>query len=55
MSGVGRTALDLAVLLGAFGVASALAGLFGAANFGTALAFGQLGFATALAWVLLRR
>jgi hypothetical protein len=50
-----RTASDMAILLGAFAVASALAGAFGAANFGTALAFGQIGFATALVWVLLRR
>jgi type IV secretory pathway VirB2 component (pilin) len=50
-----RTARDLAILLGAFAVASALAGVFGAANFGTALAFGQIGFAVALVWVLLRR
>jgi hypothetical protein len=50
-----RTAGDLAILLGAFGVATALAAAFGAANFGTALAFGQIGFAVALVWVLLRR
>jgi hypothetical protein len=50
-----RTAGDLAILLGAFAVASALAGALGAANFGTALAFGQIGFTAALVWVLLRR
>ena len=50
-----RTALDLAIMLGAFAVASAIAAALGAANFGTALAFGQMGFAVALAWVLLRR
>ena len=49
-----RTAGDLAILLGAFVVASALAGALGAANFGTALAFGQIGFVAALVWVLLR-
>ena len=49
-----RTARDLAILLGAFAIASALAGALGAANFGTALAFGQIGFAAALVWVLLR-
>jgi hypothetical protein len=42
-------------MLGAFAAASALAGAFGTANFGTALAFGQIGFAAALVWVLLRR
>jgi hypothetical protein len=57
MSGaaVRRTAGDLAILLGAFAVASLLAGAFGAANFGTAMSFGQIGFAAALVWVLLRR
>jgi hypothetical protein len=50
-----RTASDLAILLGAFAVASVVAGAFGAANFGTALSFGQIGFAAALVWVLLRR
>ena len=49
-----RTAGDLANLFGAFAVASALAGALGAANFGTALAFGQIGFAAALVWILLR-
>ncbi len=50
-----QTAGDLAILFGAFAVVSLLAGAFGAANFGTALAFGQIGFAAALVWVLLRR
>jgi hypothetical protein len=49
-----RTVGDLAILLGAFAIASAVAGALGAANFGTALAFGQIGFAAALVWVLLR-
>ena len=47
--------VDLLILVGAFAVASALAGLFGAANLGTALTFGQIGFAAALMYVLLRR
>lgn len=50
-----RTAIDLAIMLGAFAAASAIAAALGAANFGTALAFGQMGFALALLWVLLRR
>ncbi len=50
-----RTTRDLVVLLGAFAAASAIAAAFGAANFGTALAFGQIGFAIALVWVLLTR
>ena len=44
-----------AVMLGAFALATALAAAFGATNFGTALAFGQIGFAAALVWVLIRR
>ena len=50
-----RTARDLVVLLGAFAAASAIAAAAGAANFGTALAFGQIGFGAALIWVLLTR
>lgn len=46
---------DIAITLTAFAVVSAVAGLIGAANLGTALAFGQLGFAAALVFVLLRR
>jgi hypothetical protein len=43
------------VLLGAFAVTSGIAAALGAANFGTALSFGQIGFAAALVWVLLTR
>jgi hypothetical protein len=50
-----RTATDLAILLGAFAVASVAAEVLGAANLGTAMTFGQIGFAGALVWVLLRR
>ena len=46
---------DTLIVLAAFVLASALAGLLGAPNFGTALAFGQIGFAVALVYVLLRR
>jgi hypothetical protein len=46
---------DLALMVGAFVLASALAGALGAANLGTALAFGQIGFALCLVYVLLRR
>jgi hypothetical protein len=52
---VRRTASDLAIVLGAFALASALAGAFGAANFGTALAFGQIASTAALVWILLGR
>ena len=50
-----RWAGDLAVMVGAFALASAVAGLLGAANLGTALSFGQIAFALALVWVLLRQ
>jgi hypothetical protein len=52
---VDRTLTDIAILVGAFAAASAIAAALGAVNFGTALAFGQLGFAAALVWVLLTR
>jgi hypothetical protein len=51
---VRRTLRDLAILVGAFAGATAIAAALGAANFGTALTFGQIGFALALVWVLLR-
>jgi hypothetical protein len=47
--------VDLAIMIGAFVVASALAGLLGATNLGTALAFGQIAFAAAAVYVMLRR
>ncbi len=50
----GSWAGQLALMLGAFVVATALAALLGAANLGTAMAFGQLAFAATLVWVLLR-
>ena len=49
-----ETGRDLAVLLAAFAAATALAELFGAVNMGTALAFGQIAFAAALVWTLVR-
>lgn len=47
--------VSLVILLVAFAASAALAGLAGAANLGTALAFGQMGFALALVYVLARR
>ena len=47
--------VDLLVLLAAFAIASALAGLLGAANLGTALTFGTIAFAATLVVLLLRR
>ena len=46
-----RTATDLLVLAAAFAAATAIAALLGAANFGTALTFGELAFMGALMWV----
>jgi hypothetical protein len=48
-------ARDLLIMLGSFVLASALAAALGAANLGTALAFGQIAFAISLVYVLLRR
>jgi hypothetical protein len=45
---------DLLTVLSCFVLASALAGLLGATNLGTALAFGQIGFAMSLGYVLLK-
>jgi len=46
---------SLLILLAAFAGGTALATLFGAANLGTALTFGQIAFAGALVYVLLKR
>jgi hypothetical protein len=48
-------AVDVGIMAAAFAGATVTAELAGAANLGTALSFGQLGFALALAWVLVRR
>jgi hypothetical protein len=46
---------NLLLMFGAFVLASALAGAFGAPNLGTALAFGQMAFAATTVYVLLKR
>jgi hypothetical protein len=48
-------ARDLARMFGAFVLASALAGALGAINLGTALAFGQIAFAIATVYIMLKR
>ena len=48
-----RVARSLVLLTGAFAAATGLAEAAGAANLGTAMAFGQLAFAVALVAVLL--
>jgi hypothetical protein len=45
---------QLAILLAAFAVGTLVAAALGAASFGVALGVGQLCFAAALAWALLR-
>jgi hypothetical protein len=48
-------AVDLAIVVAAFLVTTAVAAALGAANLGTAASFGQIAFGLALAYVLLRR
>ena len=50
-----RWAVDLALMVAAFAVATLVAELAGAANLGTALSFGQIAFVLAAVFVLLRR
>jgi hypothetical protein len=45
---------QLAILLGAFAAGTAVAAALGAVTFGVALGVGQLFFAAALVWFLLR-
>jgi hypothetical protein len=45
----------LAIVLAAFAIGVGLAELFGAKNLGTSLGVGQLTFAVAVVYVLLRR
>jgi ABC-type methionine transport system permease subunit len=46
---------NLAMIVGAFVLASALAGALGAPNLGTALSFGQMAFAASVVFVMLKR
>jgi hypothetical protein len=50
-----HAAVSLAIMAGAFAAATGIAELAGAANLGTAMAFGQMGFVLALIYVLLKR
>jgi hypothetical protein len=45
---------QLAILAGGFAAGTALAGALGAISLGVAFGVGQIGFAIALVWVLLR-
>ena len=46
---------SLAIMIGAFAGVTLIAEAFGAANLGTAMTFGQMGFALALVYVLVKR
>ena len=48
-------AADLGIVVAAAIVGTLVAAILGAANLGTALTFGQIAFAAALVWVLLKR
>jgi hypothetical protein len=52
---VQSSARDIGLLALVFAGTTALAALLGAANFGTALTFGELVFIWTLLWILLRR
>ena len=47
--------VDAGIALAAFALGAALAAAAGTTNFGTALGVGQLAFAAAMTWILLRR
>jgi hypothetical protein len=47
--------LNLVILLGVVVAVTALTLLLGAANFATALTFGEIAFVATLMWILLRR
>jgi hypothetical protein len=49
-----RLATQIAIAIGVFALASALAELFGAANLGTALGIGQVAFALTVAALIIR-
>ena len=46
---------NLAIMVGAFAVATLIAEIAGAANLGTAMTFGQMAFAAAVVYVLVKR
>jgi hypothetical protein len=47
--------IDLALMAGAFAIATIVAELAGAANLGTSMSFGQIAFALAAVYVVVRR
>ena len=50
-----RAGGNLLLMVGAFVLASAVAGALGASNLGTALTFGQMAFAASVVYVMLKR
>ena len=50
-----RLLIDLALMIGAFVAATLVAEAAGAPNLGTAMSFGQIGFALAAFYVVLKR
>jgi hypothetical protein len=50
-----RLGVQVALLAGVFAGVTLVAWAAGAANLGTALGVGQIGFAAALVWLLLKR
>jgi hypothetical protein len=46
---------QIALLVAAFAIGTALAAAFGAINLGTAFGVGQISFSAALVWLLLRQ
>ena len=50
-----RRLTDLGLMLGAFALCTLVAELAGAANLGTAMTIGQIGFAVAVVYVLMVR
>jgi hypothetical protein len=52
---MGIVRADLLIMFGAFVAASLIASALGAINLGTALAFGQIGFALTTVLVIVRR
>ena len=49
-----RLPVQIAIAFAAFAAVSAVAGALGAANLGTALSFGQMAFAIAASYVIIR-
>jgi hypothetical protein len=49
-----RTSIDVGRMLVVFAAVTAIAAALGAANFGTALTFGEIAFAITVVWTIVR-